>query len=244
MSWFTAGAVGVDFETNGVNPLTARIVTACVAYRSENGGGWTRTWLADAGGESIPDECVAIHSVTTEKAHREGEPVADVAEAVREQLQDAWANGMPVVAMNAAFDLSLLNAELLRAGHRALSIDGPVLDPLVLDRAVDKYRRGRRNLTALCEHYQVSLTASPGEDTESAAGAHDATADVLGALRVLWRIGKRYPALAATSLGDLHTLQVDAHREWAEHFAEYKASRGETVDDLSTDWPLRVAVPA
>jgi DNA polymerase-3 subunit epsilon len=242
MSFLATGALGIDTETTGVDVLNDRIVTACAAYRSDSDSGWTRDWLTNVDGQEIPAGATEVHGITTEHAHANGEPVIDVAEALRELMQDAWSKGRPVVGMNVSFDLSILNAELIRAGHRELSIDGPVLDPLVLDRHVDRYRRGKRTLTALCEHYDVPLTAAaPGEARATAAGAHDATADVLGALRVLWRIGKLYPDLTKMPLDELHCLQMNAHREWATHLTEYFASQGKT-DVVDADWPIRRAV--
>jgi DNA polymerase-3 subunit epsilon len=245
VTWHEGPWLGVDFESTGVDPLTARIVTACVAYRSESDSGWTKQWLADAGGEAIPEQATAIHGITTAKALADGQIVIDVAEEVRERLQDAWAMGVPVVAMNASYDLSLLNAELVRADHRPLSIDGPVLDPLALDRIADKWRKGKRTLADLCKHYDVPHTAAaPGEDVEAAAGAHDATADALAALRVLWRIGRKYPDLAALSTQELHERQVEGHAAWAESFESYLRSQGKG-DVIDREWPIRrVAVAA
>lgn len=241
MTWTEGPWLGVDFESTGVDPLTARIVTACVAYRSESDSGWTQSWLADAGRELIPEQAIAIHGISTEEAHAEGRPVIDVAEEVRELLQKAWAEGVPVVAMNASYDLSLLNAELVRAGHRELSIDGPVLDPFVLDKHIDRYRRGSRRLPDLCTHYGVPHTAAdPGDDPANAAGAHDATADALAALRVLWRIGKKHPDLAAMTAHELHHLQVKAAAEQALSLTAYWRSigKGDTADG---QWPIRRA---
>lgn len=239
MTWTEGPWLGLDFESTGVDPLTARIVTACCAYRSEHDSGWTKNWLADAGGEEIPAGATEIHGVTTERAHTDGQPVIDVAEEVRERLQDAWSMGLPVVGMNVCYDLTLLNAELVRADHRPLSIDGPVLDPLVLDRIADKWRKGKRTLGALCQHYQVAHTAAgPGEDATLAAGAHDATADVLATLRVLWRIGKKYPDLAGLPADELHQRQVQGHAAWAESFEGYLRSQGKG-DVIDRTWPIR-----
>jgi DNA polymerase-3 subunit epsilon len=245
MTWATGPWLGFDSESSGVNVFADRLVTACVAYRSENDSGWTKDWLTNVDGEDIAPEAVAVHGITSEYAHASGQPVIDVAEEVRERLQDAWAVGIPVVAMNAAFDLSLLNAELVRADHRPLSIDGPVLDPLVLDRIADKWRKGKRTLPDLCKHYDVPHTAAaPGEDVEAAAGAHDATADALAALRVLWRIGRKYPDLAALSTQELHERQVEGHAAWAESFESYLRSQGKG-DVIDREWPIRrVAVAA
>jgi len=235
--WLANGLLGVDFESTGIQPLTARIVTACVAYRSESDSGWTKTWIADAGCEIIPDAAVAIHGVTTEKAHAEGQPVADVAEEVRGHLVEAWAKGVPVVAYNASYDLTLLNAELVRAGHTPLSIDGPVLDPLGMDRALDRYRRGGRKLADVCAHYGVRHTsAAPGEAASD--GAHEAPADVLAALRVLWRIGQCYPKVAELELAVLMEQQAIWHAEWADSIEAYWRSVGKG-DSVERAWPIR-----
>lgn len=238
MSDWTHGPwLGVDTESTGVDPLLARLVTACVAYRSESDSGWTREWLADAGGEEVPEQATAIHGVTTDRARAEGRPVAEVAEQIRGHLAEAWAKNVPVVAYNAAYDLTLLNAELVRAGRAPLSIDGPVLDPLVIDRAMDQFRRGGRKLADVCAHYGVRHTsAAPGEQADD--GAHQAPADVLAALRVLWCIGKRYPKLAALNLGELHEQQVLWHEQWCDSITAYWRSigKGDTPDRA---WPIR-----
>lgn len=70
--------------------------------------------------------------------------VEEIARALAEQC----AAGRPLVVMNAPFDLTLLDRELKR--HRASSL-GPylqnsplcVLDPRVLDKHLDRYRKGR-----------------------------------------------------------------------------------------------------
>jgi len=242
MSWASGPWLGVDFESSGVDPLSARIVTACVAYRSEADAGWTNTWLADAGGEEIPAVATAIHGITTERARAEGQPVADVAEEVRRYLRESWAKGVPVVAYNAVYDLTLLNAELVRAGREPLSIDGPVLDPLVIDRAVSR-RSGSRKLTDVCAYYGVRHTsAAPGE--EPTDGAHDANADVLATLRVLWTLGRRYPNLAALDVAVLMEQQAIWHGEWCDSITAYWRSIGKG-DSPERDWPIRrVEVPA
>ena len=61
----------------------------------------------------------------------------------------------------------------------------PVLDPLVLDRDADRYRRGRRTLGDLCLHYGVVGDGA----------LHTAEVDVAARLDVLARLGERYAYL-------------------------------------------------
>jgi DNA polymerase-3 subunit epsilon len=157
-----------------------------------------------------------------------------------DSLGNAWDLGVPVVAFNAAYDLTVLDRELRRGGHGGLSEGvgyrglagnvGPVIDPYVIDREIDKYRKGKRTLTAMAEHYRVALD-----------GAHDATADAVAAARVAWRIGTTYPAVAALSLPELHTAQAGWHAARQEDFAAYLRRQGKPADDVSGEWPLRLA---
>jgi DNA polymerase-3 subunit epsilon len=139
---------------------------------------------------------------------------------------------MPLIAYNASYDLTVLDAELRRHGHPPLTIGGPVIDPLVLDRALDRYRRGSRKLAAACEHYQVRLD-----------GAHDAAADALAAGRVAWRIAQLHPHIAAMPLPELHAFQARAHETWADGFESYLRSQGKS-EIIDRAWPLRSTTPA
>lgn len=249
MSAFHLGPlVGFDLETTGINVETARIVTAACVYRGPGDAGWTKEWLADAGGEIIPDAAAAIHGVTTERAHSDGQHVGDVAYEVAAVLDQAWAAGIPVVGMNlGSYDFAVLDRELTRAGHDPLEITGAVLDVRVLDIALDRYRKGKRTLTHLCEHYRVALTAdAPGDS--GGASAHDATADALGSLRILWRMGQgcTLPSysdpwqrkLSAIPPAELHAMQVEWHKAWATGFqAHLRKTDPQAVVDGS--WPLR-----
>jgi DNA polymerase-3 subunit epsilon len=108
---------------------------------------------------------------------------------------------------------------------------GVVIDPLVLDKHLDTYRRGSRTLAAACAHYGVTLD-----------GAHEASADALGAMRVAWKIAMRYPAIAAMPPGELHELQVKAKAAQSASFQAYLRRRGsgEVVDG---SWPFKVVTP-
>ncbi|NEA40914.1 exonuclease domain-containing protein [Streptomyces sp. SID11385] len=232
-AWHTGRLAAFDLETTGVDVETARIVTACVA---QVGGGAlpeTRSWLADPGVE-IPDEAAAVHGITTDRARAEGRPAVEVVEEITALLHSCLLVGAPVVAMNARYDLTLLDRECRRHERPTLAdrLGGtvrPVLDPLVLDRQVDRYRRGKRTLTALAEHYRVPLD-----------GAHDAMADAVAAARIVWRLGHSLPRLAAMSLDELHDAQIEWAESQAVSLAAHFRERGETVKaaGVRPEWPL------
>jgi DNA polymerase-3 subunit epsilon len=227
--WHRGRLAAFDTETTGPDPETARIVTATIAL--VGGGQPTKiaSLLIDPGID-IPAEATAVHGVTTEHAREHGIQPAEAIPAIEQQLATAWAAQIPVIAFNAAFDFTVLSREMDRNGGRCLTVAGPVVDPYVIDREIDKYRRGKRILTACCEHYRVRHD-----------GAHDATADALAAGRIAWAICQRYPAIAAMSLADLHAAQVKWHATRQADFAAYLRNVGKSADDVCGDWPLRPA---
>jgi DNA polymerase-3 subunit epsilon len=233
MFWHTSRLCGFDLETTGTDVETDRIVTACVVECGGGKGTESLTWLADPGVE-IPAESTAVHGVTTDRARVEGRPAAVVVEEVVTALAESVTAGRPLVIMNAAFDLTILDREARRHGVSPLvDFVGEqlwVIDPRVLDKKIDRYRRGGRTLTDLCAHYRVRLD-----------DAHAADADAIAACRVAWRIGQREPALAECSLAHLHEKQADWAREQAEGLAEYFArtpGKEHLAAGVRTDWPL------
>jgi len=224
VSWHTGRMAGFDLETTGVDVEHDRIVTATVV---QCGGGQPTVpanWLADPGVE-IPEGAAAVHGITTERARAEGKPAGEVVADVLAALGQVIASGVPVVAMNARFDLTMLDREAARYGLPPLPA-GPVIDPLVIDKQVDRYRKGRRTLTALCEHYEVPLGA-----------AHTSEADAIAACRVAWRIGAVYGGLAALSLDRLHEAQVGWAAEQAASLQEY-LRKTDPAAYCAPEWPL------
>ncbi|MFF6778678.1 3'-5' exonuclease [Streptomyces sp. NPDC012637] len=237
MAWYGEELAGFDLETTGTDPLEARIVTASVV--GVRGGEVVRQqdWLADPG-IRIPAQASAIHGISSERAAAEGRPVREVADEIADTLTGYWSRGVPVVAYNASFDLSLLSAELRRHGLPSLgerlggAPTGPVVDPYTIDRAVDRYRRGKRTLEAVCAEYGVVLTR-----------AHQASADALAAVRVAVAIAERHAAVAALDPAELHERQIVWYRAWAEDFQSFLRRKGEEDAVVDPTWPLREPAP-
>ncbi|MFF3686403.1 3'-5' exonuclease [Streptomyces sp. NPDC002187] len=237
MAWHREPLVGFDLETTGTDPLDARIVTAAVVGLRAGGPVRRRTWMADPG-IRIPAQASAIHGISSERAAAEGRPAPEVADEVAETLTGYWAQGVPVVAYNAAFDLTLLSAELQRHGLPSLSERlggrpiGPVIDPYTIDRAVDRYRKGKRTLEAVCVEYGVTLDS-----------AHNAEADALAAVRVACAIAERHASVAELSPHDLHERQVRWYAQWAADFQRFLRKKGTEDAVVDPSWPLREHAP-
>ncbi|WP_149826168.1 3'-5' exonuclease [Streptomyces tailanensis] len=233
MGWHRQLLIGFDLETTGTDPREARIVTGAVIEVKDGEPVGHREWLADPGME-IPAEAVAVHGITNARAAAEGRPADQVADAIANVLVSHWKTGVPVVAYNAAFDLTLLSAELRRHGLPSLSdrlgglAPAPVIDPYTIDRSVDRYRRGKRNLEAVCAEYGVSLDA-----------AHNASADALAAARLARAIAERHPKVAALGPAELHRRQIDWYAEWAADFQAFLRRKGNPDAVVDATWPLR-----
>ncbi|GGX23737.1 3'-5' exonuclease [Streptomyces malachitofuscus] len=233
MGWHRELLIGFDLETTGTDPREARIVTGAVIEVRAGEPMGRREWLADPG-VPIPAEAVAVHGISSERAAAEGRPADQVADGIAGVLTAYWKTGVPVVAYNAAFDLSLLAAELRRYGLPSLrdrlgGIDpAPVIDPYTIDRSVDRYRRGKRNLEAVCAEYGVILDS-----------AHDATADALAAARLACAIAVRHPKVAALGPAELHRRQIEWYAEWAADFQNFLRRKGDAGAVIDGTWPLR-----
>ena len=240
MSWHLGPLAALDLETTGLDPLRARIVSAAVivvrAQRGTIAADDETRWLAmerlawTVGDVKIPAEATAIHGITTEQAAAEGRPAQRVVGEIGSVLARVVERGIPVVAMNAPYDLTVLDRELWRHGWPSLVLKAGreplVLDPMVLDRHVDQARTGRRTLVDLAAHYRVPHTAP-----------HEAAADALAAVRVVDAIARRHPQLAELPLLELHKRQ----RAWARAQAGQRAARYAAegrVERVNGQWPI------
>jgi DNA polymerase-3 subunit epsilon len=224
-----------DYETTEPDPEEARAVSACFGSVGGNADPDVQQIIVNPGVE-IPAGAIAVHGISNERAQAEGCEPGAAAQWMADSVTGAWTHGQPVVAFNAAYDLTVLDREMRRHLGFALEISGPVIDPFVLDREADKYRKGSRKLDATAAHYGVRLD-----------GAHDATEDALAAGRVAWAIAQRYPAIAAMSLEALHEAQIGWHAARQDDFRKYLVRSGKPADDVFGDWPMRpfqVGVPA
>ena len=223
--------VGVfDLETTGVDVARDRVVTAHVGLLDGTGSViQARDWFADPGVE-IPEGATAVHGITTARAQAEGRPSADVVVEVVAALRALLDAGIPVVAYNAPYDFSLLKHEALRHGIPPIIDPSPVIDPLVVDKAYDRYRRGKRTLQVVAAHYAVRLD-----------GAHDASADAVAAGRVAQALGERFAAWLPATVGELHTRQIGWARAQAASLTDYfiQIGRLDPEERLDGSWPIR-----
>ena len=221
MNFDASRMLAFDLETTSANPKEARIVTSALV-RIDGRDVQKIEHLADPGIE-IPQEATNVHGVTTEKARAEGRPHEVVLKETVEAIKAAWEDGLTLIVYNAAFDLTVL-----RSLTGDFTVTGPVYDPYVIDRVSDKWRKGKRTLGAVCEHYGVEL-----------GNAHEATADALAAARVAWKqVRQHYPNLAQMEENELMEFQAVKWYEDRVAFKKYLEGKGRDASDVSTAWPL------
>lgn len=232
-AWHLGMMCAFDLETSGTDTESDRIVTACLAWVDGSGQEPPKVheWLAWPEVD-IPDAATAVHGITTAHAREHGLPSVQVAGEVADSLVQSAAAGMTIVAFNASFDLTLLDRETRRHGLEPLS-DGLddakvlVVDPFVLDKALDPYRKGKRTLTDVAAHYRVRQE-----------GAHTASGDAIAAARIAWKIAVVYPHIGRMPATELHAYQVKARREQAASFADYLRKQGKP-EPVDGSWPLK-----
>ncbi|HIX01068.1 MAG TPA: 3'-5' exonuclease [Candidatus Nesterenkonia stercoripullorum] len=227
-SWHTSRLVGFDLETTGPDPSTALIVSAAlVIYDPEHPPATrrprVREWLVDPGVE-IPAESTAVHGITTEHARAHGQPPEEALPQLLDALRAEFDAGSVIVVMNAPYDLTVLAVEARRCG---LDFPDPhsIIDPLVIDKQVDKYRRGKRTLAHLCAHYGIVLD-----------GAHSAAPDAEAAVDVARALARQYPQVQLPA-AEIHALQAQWKAEQAADLQEYfRRTRPDAV--VNPAWPM------
>lgn len=217
-----------DVETTGIDVFNDRIVQLVIATADRDGNLIAhREWIIDPGVE-VSDGAAEVHGLTTEYLTLNGlDPRDSFSEALDffEEYGDlVW------VAYNLNFDASIIGEEFSRHGVTQtwpewLEGDGwnTLFDPLVVDRAKDKYRKGPRKLLNVAEHYGIPLDASK---------LHDALYDVEITAKVAAAVEKRYGIPS-------NEEQADMYRKWATNIEAYfrKTDPDARVD---RDWPLKI----
>ncbi len=230
MKYLDARRIGWDTETTSTNPAEARIVTAAIVAR---GGGQPERkfgWIVNPG-VPIPPETTEIHGIDDQIARERGQDPKVALDAIAGRLATALRAPMPVVAFNTAYDWSVLHYELLRHGLPTMAerIGGEpytLLDALVLDRKVDKYRKGSRKLKAVAAHYGARLE-----------NWHEAEADAIAALEIADEIYRRHTRLNDYSPQRLFLAQ-QAWREEQERGRQAHFRKTDPEAYCAPEWPL------
>jgi DNA polymerase-3 subunit epsilon len=213
----------LDFETTGTDPLTARPVSAALACLEADGSErFAFHELIDCRVD-VPDDAAALHGHSSMDVLLDGLPSRHVMTELVAHLERVAADNLPLVIFNARFDWPLLHVECARHG-----LEAPrgmyLVDPGVLDRHFDKWRRGKRTLSDCAAVYGLRFTTK----------AHEALADVVVAIHLAREIGARHAQ--NVSLLELQGCQADAFRSWRDGINTHWARNGKP-DRVEGEWP-------
>lgn len=214
-----------DTETTGVDVFEDRIVTASITTMTRTGEVVDNYEFLINPGVEIPQGAIDTHGITNEYAQEHGADPAEEIPRIAAKLEQY--RSVPLVIMNAQYDVSLLTYELERLGYpeRLDWSKFNIIDPMILDRTLDKYRKGPRKLVNLAAHYGILVDESK---------AHDSTYDNYLAGNVAIAIVHKYKV----TNGYLKT-QPQLYREWATGLEEHKRKTDKTFS-MSKDWPLKL----
>lgn len=267
--WWKGRMLAFDLETTHKHPEIARLVQYGLAWVGGGEQPARHSSVVDPGVE-VPEEAAGVHGITTDRARAEGAPERDAVEFILDQLISAAAQHVPVVIFNARYDLTVMDRcarghEFTDGAREELWRSLKVIDPFVLDKWLDRYRKSypyghnaetakaagvpsSRTLEGMAAHYGAIL------DT-----AHDAASDAITGARIAYRIGQQGEVIrrrsdfeaqqaraawaeARNDLDELHALQFAVAVAERERFAEYKRGQGELEDaariEAEIGWPV------
>jgi len=234
--YFDGPLVGFDIESTGVDQFEDRVVTFSMIFSaSREAEPLVLEWLIDPGVE-IAEGASAVHGISTAHAQEFGKPAASAMPYIAWRLEKVAEMGIPMVIYNAPFDTTMIYNEFERYNvpvkYSRDEMFARVIDPLVIDKAVDKYRKGSRKLTDTAAHYGYDLT-----------NAHESTADVFATLHITRELKQFFKPEMTIEL--LQEFQKDAKMEQSTSFQKYlrekRDEEGNLVDPfavISTEWPF------
>jgi DNA polymerase-3 subunit epsilon len=227
MIWHEGPLAALDLEATGVDPSTARIIEVGLFLFESDGSSTPLTESLIDPGVPIPEKVSELTGISQADVAAAGREPREILAATRLKIDGLVAAGVPVVVYHATYDWPLLEAELARHGLDPLPPVPPaiLIDPLVLDRHVDRYRKGKRTLGDVAAQYGVRLD-----------GAHRAAGDCAATVAVARKIGEQYSQLHVDG-AELVDLQITAHNTWRDSFNTYLTKVGASRPLVVEEWP-------
>jgi DNA polymerase-3 subunit epsilon len=234
--YFKGPLLGFDIESTGIDPFEDRVVTFSMVYsHAEGAEPVILEWLLDPGVE-IAEGAAAVHGVSTEHAQEFGKPAADAMPYIARRMEKIVDLGIPFVIYNAPFDTTMIYNEFERHNvplkYSREEMFAKVIDPLVIDKACDKYRKGSRKLTDTAKLYGYDLT-----------NAHNSTADVEATLHIARQLGKFFqPEMTIEHLQEMQKAsKIEQSTSLQTYLRKTPDEDGNSRADLviNKEWPYQ-----
>lgn len=219
--WDHTPITSLALATTGTDPTTAQVCGYALTTHTDQGA-TTHHGLVKTP-EPIPAAATAVHGITTEDAAWGATPDAAMNVITSTLL------GAPgvIAAQNAAWVFATLNLWAQAHSLAPFTPTAPLLDPLVLDKAIGgRACQGRRTLAGLCEQWHV-----PAPQWRSPRFTAPAVPQLT---RTLVTVTPKFRRQSPDQLGE-------SCRQWyyeAEaEFETYLQSKGKEPD-VFWDWPV------
>lgn len=227
----------LDCESTGIRTDEDRIITWFMRVRNGDKVVFEQNWIIDPGVE-IPKEASDVHGMDTAWVRENGRK--DVPAALSEILDvvvQYSGLGYVVCGFNHSFDLSMLEAELLRhkiiAGPKLMLGTARYIDPCIFSRVFDRYVKGGHQLITVAKRNGIEIE----EDRLHSADYDVEVTEKLVPI-MLNRAWKELSDLRKGLTPDefvtkLQEWQADEKRKWAEGLTKYFAEQGKLEEDGS-----------
>lgn len=237
MNWQNKTLYGFDTETTSRWPHEARILTAALVKIEDGKVVRTKEYIFNPGVE-IPQESIEIHGMTQEYIEEHGVPIEEGFKEFYDVFYAMVNSGVPLVAFNVAYDMTVINQEARRQGLPLLT-DIPeeklhrILDPFVLGKGhqhflLENYQKGQRfRLTEMTELYNVEFE-----------NAHAADADAVGATKLLIAIINSSKFFQKMGPAQLFNLQKKWRWRQQSSLRKYFEKNDVENDGVDESWPI------
>ena len=237
--YFHGPLLGFDIESTGVDQFVDRVVTFSMVYSPRADAAVQHEileWKIDPGIE-IAEGATNVHGISTAHAREFFMDASKAMPFIAARMETIVDHGIPFVIYNAPFDTTMIYEEFERHNvplrYTREEMFARVIDPLVIDKACDMYRKGSRKLTDTAKLYGYDLT-----------NAHNSTADVEATLHIARQLGKFFKP--EMSIEMLQEFQKDAKLEQSTSFQAYKRKQrdeeGNLIDPhavINGEWPIQ-----
>ena len=216
--------LGFDTETTGLKAGKDSIISASLVLRDRKSGEDKVFNFLINPNTAIDPKASAVNGFTQEFVEKNGGDQKQEVEKIAKAIILSQQKGIPLVAYNAKFDVSMLKGDLEKIGRKDLAeklSDISVLDPLVMDREFS-HRPGKRRLEDAMQWWGVA----PRGDY------HDAQIDTQAALDLLCAIVKAHPQIPYPGMD----WQREAYRKWAKSRNEWARENG--AFEVQEEWGL------
>lgn len=216
--------LGFDTETTGLNCGTDSIVSASLVLRERRKGEDKVFNFLINPNMPIDPKASAVNGFTQEFVAKNGGDQKEETEEIAKAILLAQQKGIPLVAYNAKFDVSMLKGDLKKVGRNDMAekLEGiSVLDPLIMDRELS-HRSGKRRLEDAMAWWKIAPRGN----------YHNAQIDTQAVLDLICSMVESHPQIPYPAMD----WQRQAYKKWAESRNRWARDNG--AFEVEEEWGL------